>query len=519
MGSVTALSDAEVINLEANDTSAAIRERVRNSQADRVLLVAPAGCPGLDNLVDLKLLSRYAAASDKDVALVIRDRDLREQATSLGFRAFSSAAWAQRAKWWQGGDRLANTADAAPRRGGLRRGVRPPPSAASVGLGGYAILALAFVAMLALLGTMGAVFVPTAKVTIQPVVYPVRTELTVQASPDLEDIDFINIRVPARVVEIEVVGSHELETTALRDEPEARASGEVVFTNRRSEATTIFSDTIVATSTGTTIRFRTTAEITVPPGSGSRGRAPIVAMEPGPSGNVPAYSINRVEGPLDRQVNVINVEPTAGGGMSQVRYVTPADKEQLRELSLHNLREQGYRALSAQLSGAEMLPPESLAAVVLSETYDKFPGEVGDYLNLHMRALVRGTVLDREDVELLGLRLLQIEVREGFQLLADETEVHIDEITDLQYDGTLTMNLTARGSSWAVIDELAIRESLRGKSPDAAEEYLKRHLSLASEPTVEVDPEWWGRLPWLPFRIGVQVVSDDMNSATGQAAE
>jgi hypothetical protein len=242
-------------------------------------------------------------------------------------------------------------------------------------------------------------------------------------------------------------------------------------------------------------------------------------MEPGPSGNVPAYSINRVEGPLDRQVNVINVEPTAGGGMSQVRYVTPADKEQLRELSLHDLREQGYRALSAQLSGAEMLPPESLAAVVLSETYDKFPGEVGDYLNLHMRALVRGTVLDREDVELLGLRLLQIEVREGFQLLADETEVHIDEITDLQYDGTLTMNLTARGSSWAVIDELAIRESLRGKSPDAAEEYLKRHLSLASEPTVEVDPEWWGRLPWLPFRIGVQVVSDDMNSATGQAAE
>jgi hypothetical protein len=514
---VKSLSDAEVIHLEPSDTSAAVRERVSTSQADRVLLVVPEECPGLDSVVDLRLLSRFIVASGKDVALVIKGRDLREQATSLGIRAFSSVAWAQRAKWWQGGARVAERADAASRRSGLARGVSPPPAAQSVGLGGYAILALAFLAMLALLGAMAAVFLPTAKVMIEPVVYPVTTELTVQASPDLEDIDFINIRVPARVVETEAVGSFELETTALRDEPEARASGEVVFTNRRSEATTVFSDTIVATSAGTTIRFRTTEETTLPPGSGSRARAPILAMEPGPSGNVPAYSINRVEGPLDRQVNVINVEPTAGGGVSQVRYVTPADKDQLRELSLHSLREQGYSTLSGQLSEEEMLPPESLVAIVLSETYDKFPGEVGDYLNLHMRALVRGTVLDRADVELLGLRLLQIEVREGFQLLSGETEVRVDEVTDLQYDGTLTVNLTAQGSSWAVIDELGIREEVRGKSPDAAQEYLKRHLSLASEPTVEIQPQWWGRLPWLPFRIAVEVVSDESDSSATEA--
>jgi hypothetical protein len=376
-----------------------------------------------------------------------------------------------------------------------------------MGIGGPVILAIAFMGMISFMVLLAAVFVPTAKVTLRPVIYPVSTTLVVEANPSLESIDFIGVRVPARVVELEVVGSDEIATTAVRDEPEARASGEVVFTNKRSEATTVMSDTIVTTSAGTTTRFHTTQEVTIPPGLGSRARAPIEAIEPGPSGNVPAYSINRVEGPMDRQVNVINAEPTGGGGVSQVTYVTSADKDQLSESTLHELKENGYSAMVAELAEEEILPRESLLGFVLSETYDKFPGEVSDSLGLHMRALVRGTVIDREDVELLGLRMLQFELREGFQLLSDTTEVRLDEVTDVAYDGTLTLGMTAAGLSWVEINELEIREVVRGKSVAEAEEYLTRHLSLAEDPTIEISPAWWGRLPWLPFQITVEVVS------------
>jgi hypothetical protein len=503
------LSEAEVIYLEPEDTLAAIRERLRTSAASRVLLVVPKECSALDSLVDLKLLARQAAALDKGVALVTGNRNLREQARSLGLRTYSSTAWAKRGKWAslpRGGHQDAMRPVT---QRSLRKAIADPATSAGVSLGSVVILGVAFLAMLAFLGLMGAAFVPTAAVTLRPVVYPVSTTLTVQASPGLEEVDFVSLRVPARVVETEIVGDDELATTALRDEPEARASGEVVFTNRRSEATTVFSDTIVATSGGTTIRFRTTEEVTIPPGAGSRSRATVEAVEPGPSGNVPSYSINRVEGPLDRQVNVINVAPTEGGGMSQVRYVTGADKDQLRELSLHNLREQGYTALISQLEEQETLARESLVAVILSETYDRFPGEAAEYLNLHMRVLVRGTVIDRADIELLGLRMLQLEVREGFQLLPGETEVQIGEISDVQYDGTMVMDVIARGSSWAEIDELQIRESIRGMSAEGAQEYLARHLSLAAPPVVELSPDWWKRVPWLPFRIAVEVVSDE----------
>jgi hypothetical protein len=384
-----------------------------------------------------------------------------------------------------------------------------PVGSETLRLGEKILFSFIFVAMLALLGFISIVLVPGATVTLRPVTYAVSTDLTIQANPDLENLDFINLRVPARVVEIEVVGSDQIATTAIRDEPDTRATGELVFTNKRSQATTVISGTIVSTSAGTTIRFRTMEDVTLPPQVGARGRTPIEALEPGPSGNVPAYSINRVEGPMDRQVNVINVAPTEGGEMSQVTYVTNADKQQLREVLLQRLNQEGYDSLVAELDEVEFLPPESLIAFVLSETYDKFPGDAADYLELHMRALIRGTVIDREDAELLGLRMLELEVREGFQLLGEETEFRIAEVSEADYDGTLTFEMSAKGVTWVEINETDVKEGIKGKPADQAEEYLALHFGLAEEPSVQVSPGWWKRVPWLLFRISVHVLSEE----------
>ncbi len=503
------LSQPEVVYLETKDSSEAIRERLRKAEGRQVLLVVPRGCAGLDGLVDLKLLGRQAIALDKRVALVTRDRKLKELAGELGLRTFSSVQRGQRAKW----ERLRPLAQdlfGASAQLGRSPGPMPAPAAAeTLRLGEKILFGFVFVAMLALLGLILIVFVPAAEVTLRPVTYDVGTSLTIQANPELESLDYINLRIPARVVEMEVVGSDQLAATAMRDEPEATAAGQVVFTNKRSEVTKVISGTVVSTSTGTTIRFRTTEDATLGPQVGSRARARIEAIEPGPSGNVPAYSINRVEGLMDRQVNVINTKPTEGGALVQVTYVTTADKEQLREALLQRLKQQGYDSLVGGLSGEEFLPPESLVAFVLSETYDKFPGDAADFLGLHMRALVRGTVIDRNDVESLGLRMLQLEVREGFQLLSQEAEYQVRNVSEADYDGMLTLEVRAEGAAWVEIDDLAIREGIRGMAVGEAKEYLGRQLRLVEEPSVEISPAAWGRVPWLLFRISVHVLSED----------
>ena len=503
------LNQPEPVYLEASDDPGAIRERLRSGRGKRVLLVVPKGCRGLDSLVHLKLLGRQAIALDKQVALVTRDGKLKELARGLGFRTFSSVERGQRANW-EGSKPLAHHFFTASTRYRPAAGAMPAPAGSeTLRLGEKIVFSFIFVAMLAFLGLILIVFVPTATVTLQPATYAVSTILTIQANPDLESLDFINLRIPARVVEIEVVGSDQIPTTAMRDEPDTRATGEVVFTNRRSQPTTVISGTIVSTSAGTTVRFRTMEDTTLPPRVGGMRRAPIEAVEPGPSGNVSAYTINRVEGPMDRQVNVINVDPAQGGAMSQVTYVTSADKEQLSETLLQQLRQEGYDSLMAELGEEEFLPPESLLAFVLSETYDKFPGDAADFLELHMRALIRGTVIDREDAELLGLRILQLEVREGFRLLPEETGFQVGEVSEAAYDGTLTFQMTAEGVTWVEIDETDIREGVKGKSATQAEEYLSRHFRLVEAPSVQVSPEWWGRVPWLLFRISVHVLSEE----------
>ncbi len=503
------MSEVEVLYLEPDDSSAAIRERLKGAPGRRLVIVVPKNCRGLDSLVDLKLLARQVIASEKEVAIVTRDRELKELSRGVGFRTFSSVKSAQRAKWKASPTLDRDSLGTLAGRRLAGRPISVPAQASTLGVGEIVVLSLAFVAMLIFVGLILIVLVPSATVTLEPAAYPISTTFTVTASPDVDSVDFVSLRVPVRVVEMELVGSDQMPTTAVRDEPDAKAAGEVVFTNKRPQATTVLSDTIVTTSAGTTIRFRTIEPVTLPAGVGARGRAPIEAIEPGPSGNVPAFSINRVEGSMDRQVNVINVAPTEGGGMSQVRYVTNADKEQLRQSSLRRLREEGYDALVVQLTGEEFLPPESLMTFVLSETYDKFPDEVADALGLHMRALVRGTVIDREDVEALGWRMLQFEVRDGFQLLTEETRYQIEEIGDVNYDGTLTFQVRADGVTWVEFDEADIREGVRGQSVPLAEEYLARHLSLVGEPSVQVSPEWWGRVSWLPFRIAVVVLSGE----------
>jgi hypothetical protein len=501
------LNEPEAVYLGTGDSPEAIRERVKNVQGKRVLLVVPKDCPGLDSLVDLRLLGRQVIVLDKEVALVTRDRELKELARSLGFRTFSSVEKGQEAKWKGSKPGAHHFSTMSPRYGPSSKAIPAPFGTETLRLGETILFSFLFVTMLALLGLILIVFVPTATVILEPVTYPVSTTITIQANPDLEGLDFVNLRLPARVVEIEVVGSDQIATTASRDEPDTRATGEVVFTNKRSQATTVISGTIVTTSAGTTIRFHTTEEVTLPPQVGGRGRAPIEAIEPGPSGNVSAYSVNRVEGPTDRQVNVINVAPTEGGEMSQVTYVTNADKEQLRESLLQRLKQEGYDSLVAELGEEEFLPLESSVAFVLSETYDKFPGEAADSLGLHMRTLIRGTVVDREGAELLGLRMLQLEVREGFQLLSEETKFQTGEISEADYDGTLAFEMRAEGVTWMEIDEADIREAIVGKPVAQAEEDLARQLRLGEEPSVEVSPEWWERVPWLPFRISVHVLS------------
>ena len=93
----------------------------------------------------------------------------------------------------------------------------------------------------------------------------------------------------------------------------AGASGEVTFTNQTAEQVTVPAGTVIATEGDESVRFRTTADVTLPPGGAAD--APIEALDrtAGKDSNVRRNRIVVVEGGLAGQVAVTNEAATKGG--------------------------------------------------------------------------------------------------------------------------------------------------------------------------------------------------------------
>jgi hypothetical protein len=366
----------------------------------------------------------------------------------------------------------------------------------------------------------GYIIVPQAQLTLTPA----RTRLTAIAritvvvpaadqEGGLEEIDFAGQRIAGRRVSAEVGGEALSAATGATDVPSSRATGTVVFTNLLAQDYTVGNNTAVRTSAGTPVRFVTTGDVTVPPSG--RAAVGIEAVEPGPRGNVDVGLVNRVEGAAARAVRVTNPEPTRGGGVSQVRTVTQADREALRRSVLVGLRAQGYQRVLERpeaeggLREGEYLVPGSVRVFqVLHETYDRFATEEAESVRLEMRVSVTGVVVDLGDAYNLARHVLSRRVPENYELM------------DVQYrpglmgdnvigEGTLTFFVEAEGMAEARLQHDQVRRWLRGKPYQEGLALLdsawqSSELPVTDLPKVQIQRVWAAdRFPWLLWRIQV----------------
>jgi hypothetical protein len=502
----------QIIYLEADDDIAAIRDRLEWAQARRVLLVVPPKCRTLSNLVNLKLLQRHVHNLAMEAALVTRDAATQELAHEVGLPVFSSLGRAQRARWY--GRRAIEKAPPRPRE---YKGPRPrepilPAWSESPGRG-QQILAVAFFSILfLLLGAAVLLLVPRATVTLRPVSEAVSETLLVQANPELEHIDYQTGEIPARVVEVKVEATDHIPTMTRRDAADVRATGTVIFINKINEPVEIPLGTVVGTSAGANIRFTTIETATLPSAVGGTAETGVVAVEPGPSGNVDAFMINAIDGPLALQVRVVNDKPTGGGNMKQVGVVTQADKDRLKASLLQKLQQEAYNRILDELKEQEFVPPESLVVEVVSETYDKFVDEEADILGVKMVVSASGTAIGGQDANALVYRLLEARVREGYQLTTEGLRFEAGQVMAVE-GRKVSFTMKASGLITPVIDLNQAINDIRGQPVEEAENLLSQRFPLRERPVIKVAPDWLGRLPLLPFNIDVSVELGEESTA------
>ncbi len=531
----------DVISVHPNSTTETLRRRLAQSRARRIVLMLPEDWRELDSLARLRLLQRQAQIQRRELALITRTSSTRKAAQQLGIPAFQDVNEMSKHGAWRMDPALPpvdprhpakDLPDPPPWRTGewtgdggghqtpsvIRQAARPSlhkarqkriqaemkvrsPLPQWMQFAGYGLVGLF---LLALLGGFVLVVLPAATVTVVPGQSEATATVELTADPSVTVPDLETGLIPARAVEtfVEVTGS--IATTGREQRASDPAVGTVVFTNLGNQPVKIPANTIVSTSTGERIEFRTTEPADLPGPAGNRVSVPIEAVEPGIQGNVRANTITTVGGALRFQVRVTNPNATSGGTSSLVPVVKQVDKDNLLDAVYAQAQAQAHDKLLPELTEGEWLPDASVQTYIIAQFFDHFNDEPAEELSLTLRVLIQGIAIDQESAQEAAFHALEDAVPQRAKLVADSIVYLVDP--DMTVAGsTVQLKVTAKGNYVIPIDAREMRSAIAGLTPEEATSLLQREWILADVPQYYLDPPWKKTLPSIPTRIQIRV--------------
>ncbi|MFZ1399504.1 MAG: baseplate J/gp47 family protein [Candidatus Promineifilaceae bacterium] len=516
----------QIIHLDDSDDIISICDRLTWAGEQQTLLVLPESGGVLREGLDLVRLRRFADRQRLDIGLVTPDVPIARQARAIGLPVFPSVDVAENSRrgWWRGRKRLERVG--LPTMGDgeweafFEEGPRPsldtadrqemnrrlaPQSARRLWLVRYLAIAL-FCLTLAILYVAFTYAVPGATIILQPETEAVRVERAVIADPAVEAVDYALNTVPARLLTNTESWQTSVATTGSVELPDAPARGTVLFANQLAQAVTIPAGTRVGTSDGSNITFQTLAEVVLGEAVGSTAEVEVIAEAPGPQGNVAANLVNRVQGPLDLQVEVRNLAEMTGGAVRETAAVAPADQERLRAQALQFLQAVALANMEAQLTEREFISKDTIRVVnIIDETFSHDIGEQTSELTLVLRAELVGTAVDTTIASGLAFDSLGQAVPDGFTLVPDSIRFSSGDVVAVDDSGRVTFSMIGEG---VVADNLALEGAMTavtGQSPETAAAYLYQNLPLRDVPTLDIWPVWFDRVPYLTTRIQTEI--------------
>lgn len=532
----TSNSKSRTVYAGHGDEIPAILKKLQRRRDSPVVLVAN-NCPALHDRENLEFLLRQAEDLELDLTLVCGDRVVRSLASALGMKTVKSLGalhapeQPEPAGHSAAGDvtssRVAGARAVAP--GKAERTIHTDPAAKTMaarsrergGRGSLpidrslsSILALATLIVVVLFVVWGALYLvlPSAAIELTPVQQRYSTVLQLRADPQVSRLNAATGQVPAQLVVIEETDEMTIPATGNRNEPTARAEGNVVFRNRISQRVVVPKGTVVLTNDNR--RFATAAEVNIPPTSGTSGlfgakRVAIFAEEPGPVGNVASGAITYIEDQsLNQRLIVNNDSPIQGGGERVVTFVTEQDRLRLYDQLRNTLMQRVWQQLKNRSDLKESTFVTWDADVIVDEAvYDRTVGDESDQVTLRMKVKLRGTAFSNtyleEVVPVILARIVENQL-EDYALVNDTVQLGEPEVKGIT-DGVVQLSLEAQGDLVSTWNLGRIRRDLANVSQAEAERYLD-NLTGVGDFMLEMGPDWYGRMPRLWFRIDIDVV-------------
>jgi hypothetical protein len=476
-------------------------------QTPRILLVWPPKGKILNRRLDLVYLKRHSIALGAQLALVSKDSDVCYYAKKLNLPVYSNIRKAEKIHWRRPRRRYKTTR--APRF--IKTGVEKPdleelqkyvhqkPNSWLV----HPITRLFFFTLgVAGILAIASIFVPSAEIKLIPksrwesVTIPVSANLQTD-SPDISGI------VPVQIINVIIEGRGNLPTTGSVTIPDKKSDGKVVFSNMTDRTITIPAGTMVTTVEDPPVRFTTLQAAEVTPDSKSE-LIPVEAVLAGNDGNVLSNHIIAIEGPLGLDLTVTNPIGTSHG----TDQTSPAPRnEDYQDLSNKLLTDLYYTALEEQQSKLApndlLLRTDPTAYEILEENF--IPPEIqpADILYSTMRVEYRAYIVRGETLENLGQSILEANLPEGY--LPVRSTLEINHLYAPTQDDEMVFNwkMDAKWQTNADIDVAEAIKMVLWHTPEEAVEQLFANLPINEDLSITISPDWWPRLPILPFRVNV----------------
>jgi hypothetical protein len=498
----------QILQLEPHDDVISTRDKMGWGQAARVVLVWPKRERILVRKLDLLLLQRHALKMGAQLALITSDPDVRFNARQLAIPVFKNLRQAQSTRWRAGRRPSRSVERRRPRPDFevLRQEIRPAQQAwYNQPLARRAFHVISIFAALVLL----ALFVPSARVTLTPKTQLQEIRFTVSASPSVRTVN-VTGDLPARSASLIVEGQDQISTTGSLPVPEKASIGRVEFTNLTDARVTIPTGTVVTNlpvRNQEPVRFSTTFPANLAPGGSVL--ISVRCLEAGKQGNLSAQEIKAIEGPLGLKLSVSNPSATTGGSEQPAAAPTPADAHKLYERLSAALHATALEEISGNTFSLTRIPIESTLSLAstLEETYSPAPVD-GEFtqpatqLTLTLRLEFQVLVVANQDLGDVSQLILDANLPKGYQPLnATLVFEHLGSpVVDEQ--ATARWRMVTSRKLQAIIDEQQALSLARGLTPAQAQATIREGL-LIEEAKIQLTPEWWPRLPWLPFRIQI----------------
>jgi hypothetical protein len=487
----------QILQLEPHDDLASTRDKLAWAQAQRVVLVWPDRARVLRKRLDLVLLRRQAARQGVELGIVTHDPVVLEHAAALGIPIFRSSTRLPE-EIWETGSALTLRPPARrspPASGSPLPRVQPRPLPAWLTVSILVVLVLA-------LGGAAAALVPSATVTVYPETLDQEETVTFTLDPQTRAVG-ADGRVPARQVSLRPSGSIRVTTTGRVLVPGSTASGEVIFINLTDELVLVPAGTGVLPAGRPDLRFATVGDLSLPAGKGASGSTRVVAANPGADGNLPAGSLNAIDGTLGLQITVAQPDPLTGGSQAERAAVASADHATALQVLSDQLLSEAASEMETQLEDGEALAAASLRVTNTPEReYDRQIGEPADSVGLNLTLEVTALVYQQQDIDAAAAIALAAHLPPDSSVIPNSLGW-----TVIASDAMAPELLQTRVHQqvYKPIPAAVVTHAARGRRPSDAAARIAAIPGQAETAKVEMAPAWWPFVPWLDVRIFVQV--------------